>query len=87
MKCPTCGVGKLVTATRDVPYTYKGKSTVIKAVKGQYCDNPKCREIVMEMDESVRTSRQMLAFNKTINAKLTPIERGRGDSSTGKTSA
>jgi HTH-type transcriptional regulator/antitoxin MqsA len=73
MKCPTCGIGKLVTATRDAPYTYKGKSTIIKAVKGQYCDNPKCGEIVMEMGESVRTSGEMLAFNKTVNAKLTPI--------------
>ena len=74
MKCPTCGIGKRVAATRDVPYTYKGKSTVIRAVKGQYCDNPKCGEIVMEMGESVRTSREMLAFNKTVNAKLTPID-------------
>lgn len=73
MKCPTCGIGKLVAATRDVPYTYKGKSTAIKAVKGQYCDNPKCREIVLEMSESVRTSREMLVFNKRVNTKLTPI--------------
>lgn len=74
MKCPTCGIGKLVAASRDAPYTYKGKSTVIKTVKGQYCDNPKCREIVMEMGESARTSREMLAFNKTVNVKLTPID-------------
>lgn len=74
MKCPTCGIGKLVTGTRDMPYTYKGKSTVIKAVKGQYCDNPKCKEVVMEMGESVRTSREMLEFNKSVNAKLAPID-------------
>jgi len=74
MKCPTCGIGKRVAAARDVPYTYKGKSTLIKAVKGQYCDNPKCGEIVIEMGESVRTSREMIAFNKTVNAKLTPID-------------
>ena len=74
MKCPTCGIGKLVAGTRNVPYTYKGKRTVIKAVKAQYCNNPKCREVVMEMDESARMSREMLAFNKTVNAKLTPID-------------
>lgn len=74
MKCPTCGIGKLVAATRGVPYTYKGKSTVIKAVKGRYCDNPKCREVVMELEQSVRMSGEMLAFNKTVNAKLTPID-------------
>ena len=42
MKCPTCETGKLVDAVRDVPYVYKGKKTVIKAVKGRFCDNPKC---------------------------------------------
>jgi len=58
---------------RDVPYTYKGKRTVIKAVKGRFCDNPKCREVAMDIDESARTSRQMLEFNKKVNAKLTPV--------------
>ena len=74
MKCPTCEGGNLVRAVRAVPYTYKGRKTLIKAVKGQFCDNPKCREVVMDMGESVRTSREMLEFNKKINAKLTPID-------------
>ena len=74
MKCPTCETGKLVAAVRDVPYTYKGKKTVIKAVKGRFCDNPKCREVVMDMGESVRTSKDMLEFNKKVNAELTPID-------------
>ena len=33
MKCPNCGKAKLVHDTRDMPYTYKGESTVIPAVK------------------------------------------------------
>ncbi len=74
MKCPTCETGKLVATVRDMPYTYKGKKTVIKAVKGQFCDNPKCREVVLEMGESVRTSKAMLEFNKKVNAELTPID-------------
>ena len=74
MNCPTCGTGNLVAATRDMPYTYKGRKTVIKAVKGQYCDNRKCREIVMDKSESARTSRKMLEFNKKVNAELTPID-------------
>ena len=73
MKCPTCESGKLVAAVRDVPYTYKGKRKVIKAVKGRFCDNPMCREVVMDMGESVRTSKEMLEFNKKVNAGLTPI--------------
>ena len=73
MKCPTCGTGRLVAAVRDMPYIYKGKRTVIKAVRGDYCDNRKCREVVMEIGESVRTSKEMLEFNKKVNAALTPI--------------
>jgi len=60
MKCPACETGNLVAAVRDVPYAYKGKKTVIKAVEGRFCDNPKCREVVMDMDESVRTSKEIL---------------------------
>ena len=74
MKCPTCGIGSLVPDTRDVPYTYKGKSTVIRGVKGRFCDNADCREVIMEMGESIRTSQKMLAFNKKVNATLTPID-------------
>ena len=73
MKCPSCGIGNLVESERDVPYTYKGKKTVLKAVKGRFCDNRKCREIVLDKDGSARTSRTMLEFNKKVNAELTPI--------------
>ena len=74
MNCPTCETGKLVAATRDMPYTYKGRKTVIKAVKGRFCDNRKCGEVVMDTDESIRTSREMLALNKKVNADLSPID-------------
>ncbi len=74
MKCPTCGTGNLVAAIRNVPYTYKGRKTVIRGVKGQFCNNPKCDEVVMEMGELVRTSKEMLGFNKKVNGELTPID-------------
>lgn len=74
MKCPTCGNGNLVHGTRNRPYTYKGKSTTIRNVTGRFCDNPDCRDVVLEMAESVRTAREMLAFNKKINAGLTPVD-------------
>ena len=74
MKCPACGIGNLVLDTRDMPYTYKGKATVIRNVKGRYCDNPECREVIMEAGESVRASKEMLAVNKKVNADLTPID-------------
>jgi len=72
MKCPTCGAAKLVHDTRDLPYTYKGESTVIPAVTGDFC--PACGEAVLEMGESVRTSALMLEFNKQVNASIVDPE-------------
>ena len=28
MKCPVCGAAELVHDVRDIPYTYKGKTTM-----------------------------------------------------------
>lgn len=66
MKCPSCGKAKLVRRTRNIPYAYKGESTVIRAVKGDYC--PACGEAVLGVAESTRTSAAMLEFNKWLNA-------------------
>ncbi len=68
MKCPSCAAAELVHDTRDMPYTYKGESTVIPAVTGDFC--PACGEAVLEMGESVRTSAAMLEFNKQVNAAI-----------------
>ena len=66
MKCPSCGKAKLVRGRRNMPYTYKGESTVIRAVTGDYC--PACGEAVLDAAESTRTSADMLEFNKQVNA-------------------
>jgi HTH-type transcriptional regulator/antitoxin MqsA len=68
MKCPACGAAELVHDTRDVPYTYKGESTVVPDVTGDFC--PACGEVVMDMAEGVRHSAAMLAFNKQVNASI-----------------
>ncbi len=68
MKCPCCGAAELIHDTRDLPYTYKGESTIIPAVTGDFC--PACGEAILEMSESVRTSELMLQFNKQINAAI-----------------
>ena len=74
MKCPTCGIGNLVLDARHMRYTYKGKATKVRDVAGRYCDNRKCLEVVMEMGQSSRVTQVMLAFNKKVNAKLTPVD-------------
>jgi HTH-type transcriptional regulator/antitoxin MqsA len=68
MKCPNCGGAELIHDQRDMPYVYKGESTLIPAVTGDFC--PVCGEAVLEMGESVRTSALMLDFNKQVNATI-----------------
>jgi HTH-type transcriptional regulator / antitoxin MqsA len=68
MKCPVCGAAELIHDTRDLPYIYKGESTTIAAVTGDFC--PACAEAILDVEESVRTSELMLQFNKQVNAAI-----------------
>lgn len=68
MKCPVCGAAELVRDTRDMPYTYKGESTVIPALTGDYC--PACAEVILDMDEAERFGQQIREFNKQVNAAI-----------------
>jgi HTH-type transcriptional regulator / antitoxin MqsA len=49
MKCPACGSAELMHDTRDTPYTYKGESTTLPAVNGDFC--PACGEAVLDANE------------------------------------
>lgn len=66
MKCPVCGAAELIHDTRDLPYTYKGETTLISAVTGDFC--PSCSEAILDLGESTRASELMLQFNKQVNA-------------------
>jgi HTH-type transcriptional regulator/antitoxin MqsA len=68
MKCPVCGAAKLVRDTRDVPFTYKGETTVIVAVTGDYC--PACAESVLGMAEARRFGNEVGDFIKQVNASI-----------------
>ena len=68
MKCPTCAAAELVHDTRDMPYTYKGESTIIPAVTGDFC--PACDESILDVAESRHTMNLMLVFNKLVNASI-----------------
>ena len=68
MKCPICAAANLMHDTRDMPYTYKGESTVIPSVTGDFC--PACGEAILETGESARTGALMLEFNKQVNASI-----------------
>ncbi len=62
MKCPNCAAAKLVRDTRDLPYIYKGESTVVPQVTGDFC--PACGESILDATASGRSMQLMLAFRK-----------------------
>jgi len=59
---------KLVRDARGIPYTYKGETTTISAVRGDFC--PACGESVLAAAEASRVSTAMLEFNKQVNASI-----------------
>ena len=66
MKCPLCAQADLVRDPREIPYTYKGETTAIPDVAGEFC--PACGEAILPGEESARVSALMLEFNKQVNA-------------------
>lgn len=68
MKCPVCGAAELVHDTRDECYTYKGETTVISAVTGDFC--PACDESILGVAETDRVMKAMRAFSRQVNADL-----------------
>ncbi len=67
-QCPFCAAGTMRTATRDLPYIYKGEATLLPAVTGQFCDA--CEEAIFDAAESQRISTAMLEFNREVNATM-----------------
>lgn len=66
MKCPVCGIAKLVRDTRDMSYTYKGETTTISKVTGDFC--PACAEVILDMENADRYGLLVGEFNKQVNA-------------------
>jgi HTH-type transcriptional regulator/antitoxin MqsA len=72
MRCPICGDAELVRDTRDLPYTYKGETTTIPKVDGEFC--PACGESIFDKETSSRVSAAMLEFNRQVNASIVDPE-------------
>ena len=66
MKCPCCGAAELIHDTRDVPYTYKGETTTIPEVIGDYCHA--CGESILDREQGDRYSELIGLFRQEINA-------------------
>jgi len=76
MKCPNCDNQEMVCRTTDIPYAYRGESTIITSVTGEFCSS--CEEMVLEHEEAQRVSDAMAAFNKQVNAAAVDPEFIRG---------
>lgn len=68
MKCPICASAELIHDTRDIPHLYKGETTVIPNVTGDFC--PACGESILEAAEARRISSLMGEFRKQVNASM-----------------
>lgn len=68
MKCSVCGMAELISDARDLPYTYKGETTTIPEVTGDFCIA--CGESVLDINESGRVSELMMQFNKQVNSSI-----------------
>jgi len=65
MKCPMCGEAELIHDTRDISYSYKGKSVVLPTT-GDFC--PACGESIHDAEDSDRVMRAMREFSRKVNA-------------------
>lgn len=65
MKCPCCGAAELINDSRDLSYTYKGQTTYIPAVAGDFC--PACGEVVLNREQGDRYSELVGAFQRQVD--------------------
>ena len=68
LTCPSCGAATMVHDTRDLPYTYKGETTLLPAVTGDFCTA--CDESILDAAQSRRSMQMMLTFTKQVNAAI-----------------
>lgn len=71
MKCIECG-HDMVKDTRDITYTYKGETLTIIGIKGEYCTC--CDEVIFDMPEADRYTREMEVFQNKVNERLASPE-------------
>lgn len=72
MKCPCCGGAELIHDTRAVTYTYKGQTTTIQDVTGEFC--PACDEVILNRLHGDRYSDEVGMFHRQVNAAFVSPE-------------
>ncbi|MBT0652874.1 type II TA system antitoxin MqsA family protein [Geomobilimonas luticola] len=72
MKCPLCGTGNLVRESRDLMYSYGGRSTVVRQC-GDFCTA--CNEGIFSTDESEKYLAALKEFRSEVDREpLVPSE-------------
>lgn len=66
MQCPCCEAADLIHDTRDMPYVYKGRSTSVPAVTGEFC--PACGEVLLNREHGDQYINQIAAFQRQVDA-------------------
>ena len=66
--CPSCGAANMVHDTRDITYTYKGETTTLPTVTGDFCIA--CDESILDAAQSRRSMQMMQDFTKQVNASI-----------------
>jgi len=72
MKCPCCGAAELIHDTRNMPYTYRGETTIIPAVTGDFCTA--CGEVILNSEHGDRYSELVASFQSRVNAAIAKVQ-------------
>lgn len=64
MKCPNCGGAELIQEAKDVPYSFRGKKTMLPAIEELHC--PICHDVTMNKDESAAYLAKIVAFKNSV---------------------
>ncbi|MGA2249720.1 type II toxin-antitoxin system MqsA family antitoxin [Terracidiphilus sp.] len=67
MKCPVCGAAELVHDTRNIPFSYKGETAILKTT-GDFC--PACGESIHDREDSERVMHEMRHFVRQVNSAI-----------------
>lgn len=71
MKCPQCGGAEMEQDVKDIPYSWRGKKTLLQQIRALHC--PKCGETVMDKAESAEYMAKVVEFkNSIINDTVKP---------------
>lgn len=65
MQCPICGSAELISDIKNIEYTYKGHSTVLENISGDFCQA--CDEIIMDQQQGDHYIQQINFFQQNIN--------------------